>query len=55
MTSLEQRREIQKLANAGKTAKQIAKALGISAWTAKKWSSRLKKGAHSIRKWGDPS
>ena len=54
MTSLEQRDQIKQLMNQGLQAPEIAKQLGISVHTVRKWGRIIKKGAPFTRLWGDP-
>jgi DNA invertase Pin-like site-specific DNA recombinase len=52
MISLEQKKQIKHLSELGKNAPSIAKALNIKVRTVRKWTSRIKKGAHCIQQWG---
>ena len=50
-TTLDERKFIEKQAEAGKTSSEIAKALGLSVWTVHKWRQRLKKTKAPFVKW----
>lgn len=51
MTSLEQRKQIKELSEAGKKATEIAKYLNIKLRTVRKWVSRLKKKETCTQRW----
>lgn len=53
MTSLENKRKIEEFLQLKMKAPQIAKQLGLSVWTIRKWQQRIKKGDHFTLKWVD--
>jgi transposase len=54
MTNLEQREKIKTMLGAGHSSMDIAKAVGCSVHTVRKWKYRIKKGLHFTRKWVVP-
>lgn len=53
-TTLDERKFIEKSAEAGKTSPEIAKELGISVWTVRKWCQGFKKTKVPFQKWVAP-
>ena len=50
-TTLDERKFIEKQAEAGKTSPEIAEVLGLSVWTVRKWRQHLKKTKMPFVKW----
>ncbi len=44
--TLAQKKFIEEQAELGKKSPEIAKLLGTSVWTVRKWKTQIKKGAH---------